>query len=184
MIGELPEALEVCGRAYQIRADFRNCLRIFEALSDPALNDWERAFILLMRLYRDPPADCAEEALRQAGWFLDGGDMPHSEPEPVRMIDWKHDESMLIPAVSKAAGIPDIRTLPFLHWWTFLGLFCEIGEGLFSAVMQIRRKRAHGQKLDRAEQDFLRKNADVVLLRTAEEQAAIDRTKAFLDSIT
>lgn len=181
----LPLSLSVNGRMLPIRADFRNVLRIFEALSDARLSDRERAFVLLRRLYAQPlrPED-AEEALKKACWFCDGGDMPKSEPEQIRMIDWRHDAHMLLPAVSRAAGVPDVRALPFLHWWSFLGLFCEIGDGLFSAVMQIRRKRAHGKKLDRAEQEFLRKNAAVVLLHTDEEQAAIDETAAFLKTIT
>lgn len=181
----LPQSLPVGGHMLPIRADFRNVLRIFEAIEDARLSDRERAFVMLRRLYAAPlrPED-AEEALRKACWFCDGGDMPKTEPEPVRMLDWKHDESMLIPAVSRAAGVPDVRALPFLHWWSFLGLFCEIGDGMFSAVMQIRRKRAQGKKLDKAEREFLRKNAAAVLLRTDEEQAAIDRTAAFLETIT
>lgn len=184
MTGTLPRELTVCGKQYRIRADFRNVLRIFEALGDQKLTDREKAYIVLMRLYEKPPEQYAEEALTQASWFMDGGDMPHSKPEVSPVLDWSHDESMLIPAVSRAAGVPDIRELPFLHWWTFLGLFGEIGEGLFSTVMSIRQKRARGKKLEKYEQEFLRRNKELVILRTADEQAAIEETEAFLKTIT
>ena len=185
MTGILPQTLTVGGRALPIRADFRNVLRIFEAAADEHLTDDEKAFICLKRLYAVPvPLIHGEEALRQAYRFCDGGDMPKSKPLPVRVLDWKHDEQILLPAVSRAAGVPDIRALPFLHWWTFLGLFGEIGEGLFSTVMHIRQKRARGKKLEKWEQEFLAQNKELVILRTAQEQAEIDETEAFLRELT
>lgn len=184
MTGELPNALTVCGKQLPIRADFRNVLRIFEAIEDPRLTEREKVYILLMRLFETPPESDADEALKQAVWFLDGGDMPKTKPEARPVLDWKHDENMLIPAVSRAAGVPDVRALPFLHWWTFLGLFGEIGEGLFSTVLSIRTKQARGKKLMDAEREFLSRNRELIALRTAEEKAAIDETEAFLNTIT
>ena len=185
MTGYLPEHLTVGGKQLPIRADFRNVLRIFEAAADEHLTDDEKAFVCMKRLYAVPvPLVHAEEALRQAYWFCDGGDMPHGKPEPVKVLDWKHDEQMLIPAISRAAGVPDIRALPFLHWWTFLGLFGEVGEGLFSTVMHIRQKRAHGKRLEKWEQEFLRRNRELILLRTAGEQADIAETEAVIRALT
>lgn len=180
----LPQLLTVAGKAYRIRADFRNILRMFDAFADPALSDAEKAYICLKRLYCDEiPPEHVEEALQQANWFCDGGDLPKSEPEPVKMLDWKQDGHMLMPAVSRAAGVTDIRALPFLHWWTFLGLFGEVGEGLFSTVMHIRRKQAHGETLDKWERKFAAKNPQLIHPRSAEEQAEIDETEAFLNTI-
>ena len=185
MTGELPQALTVAGRQMPIRADFRNVLRMIEALGDERLTEQERCFICLKRLYAVPvPVVSAAEALRQAFWFCDGGDMPKSKPEPIRVLDWKHDESMLMPAISRSAGVPEIRALPFLHWWTFLGLFGEIGDGIFSAVMHIRQKRARGKRLEQHEREFLLRHKELVLLRSAQETAEIAETEAFLRTIT
>lgn len=184
MIGVIPEALEVGGRAIPINADFRNVLTIFEAFNDTALTNEEKAYICLKRLYTAPVSFYeTEEAYEQAVWFLNGGDMPMSKPEEVRMIDWKHDESMIIPAVSKVLNTADVRAMPFLHWWTFLGSFGEVGEGLFSTVLHIRHKKAHGEKLTKSEQKFWQKNKSLCKLTTPEEQAAIDKTEAFLSTI-
>ena len=175
MIGFLPEALEVGEQAISINADFRNILTIFEAFNDTALTNEEKAYICLARLYTAPlPYYHIEEAYNKAMWFMQGGDMPMSKPEETRMIDWKHDESMIIPAVSKVLGTVDVRSMPFLHWWTFLGSFGEVGEGLFSTVLNIRQKKARGKKLTEGEQEFYCKNKNLCQLVTPEQQAETD----------
>lgn len=184
MIGQLPETLEVGGQLLPINADFRNVLTIFEAMNDPELSSGEKAYVCIRRLYRVPvPHALTEEAVQRAYWFCDGGDMPKTKPEQVRTIDWKHDEQMIFPAVSKTVGVVDVRELPYMHWWTFLGCFGEIGEGLFSAVMNIRRKKASGKKLEKWEEEFYRKNKRLIVLRTPEEQADIDETEKFLKTL-
>lgn len=184
MTGQLPVALEVGGRLLPINADFRNVLTIFEALCDCELSDREKAYVCLCRLYTVPvPNDAAEEAIKKAYWFCDGGDMPKTEPEAVRTVDWKHDEQIIFPAVSKTVGVVDIRVLPFMHWWTFLGSFGEIGEGLFSSVMNIRHKKAKGKRLEKYEEEFYSRNKELIRLRSPEEQTAIGETEAFLETI-
>lgn len=181
MTGQLPEVLEVSGEKYPINADFRNVLTIFEAFADKSLTDREKAYICTKRLYRDDiPVRAYGEAVRQAYWFCDGGDMPRTKPESFQIIDWKHDEHMIFPAVSKAAGVIDIRSLPFVHWWTFLGLFGEIGEGLFSAVVDIRRKIGKGRKLTKYEREFLSTGRDIIILHSDEELQDIRETEEFL----
>ncbi|MGN0615097.1 Gp15 family bacteriophage protein [Ruminococcus flavefaciens] len=184
MIGELPKALDVNGKTYAINSDFRNILTIFEAFNDSDLTNEEKAFVCIMRLYRTeiPSADI-EEAIRKAYWFCDGGDMPKTKPEKVKTLDWKHDEQIIFPAISKTAGVVDIRELPYMHWWTFLGCFGEIGEGLFSTVMHIRQKKAQGKSLDKWEKEFYNKNKELVKLITPEEQAEIDETEAVLKEL-
>lgn len=181
----LPDALTVDGVKYRINADFRNVLRIFDALNDTGLTESEKAYVTVHRLYNSDITGANFRALTErAYWFIGGGDMPQSKPSPVPLIDWNHDEHMMIPAVSRAAGIVDIRTLDFLHWWTFLGLFGEIGEGLFSTVLHIRQKQSKGKKLEKWEEEFYRDHRELVRIYTPEEQAEIDETTAFLDTIT
>lgn len=184
MIGQLPVALEIKGQSYKIDPDFRNILTIFEAFSDDLLTDREKAYICIKRLYiGNIPYDLVEEAIRKAYWFCDGGDMPKTKPDEIRTIDWKHDEQIIFPAVSKTVGVVDVRDLPYLHWWSFLGCFGEIGEGLFSTVLSIRRKKLKGKNLEKYEDEFFKQNKELIILRTAEEQAAIDETEEFLKTI-
>ena len=157
MIAMLPKSLEVCGVSYDINSDYRNVLRIFEAFNDSAITNGEKAYICLKRLYlTDIPDQHIEEA---------------------------HDEGFLLPAVSRAAGVVDIRALEYLHWWTFLGFFGEIGEGLFSTVVQLRRKLAEGRKLEKYELEFYERNKNLIIIRSPEEQAAVDETEAYLNEL-
>ena len=186
MIGLLPQSLSINGRDYDIDSDYRNILIICEAFSDNELTDHEKAYICMKRLFKSPesiPQGDLQEAVEKAFWFVGGGDIPKSEPSKIKLIDWKHDESIIFPAVNKVVGC-EVRALPYMHWWTFIGCFGEIGEGLFSSVMNIRHKRAEGKKLEKWEREFLKKHKELVTLRTDEERQAIDETEEFLKTIT
>lgn len=184
MIGELPTALIVNGKSYPIESDFRIVLNLFAELDSKELSDFDKAYLTVRTMYCDTiPNEDFIEAVKSAYWFLSGGDKPKSKPKEVKLIDWSHDESMIFSAVNKAAGC-EVRAVPYMHWWTFLGWFAETGEGLLSTVLTIRTKLADGKKLEKWEQDFLRSHKELVVLRTEEEQEAIDETEEFLKMIT
>lgn len=179
MIGNLPVSLEVDGKDYAIRTDFRVILLVFQALADPELSEQEKAAVILRSLYKELPGDL-QDALEKAVWFMDGGQSFRSGEK--RVMDWEQDEQMIFAAVNKVAGY-ETRAADYLHWWTFLGFFNEIGEGLFSTVVHIRQKRNRGKKLDKTEEEFYRRNREVVNLKkrlSKEEQAELDKVNALL----
>ena len=45
MLGQLPTTLQINGKKYEIRTDYRNVLRIFEAFADKELTDKEKMII-------------------------------------------------------------------------------------------------------------------------------------------
>lgn len=187
MIGELPTCLTVGGKAFAIRSDFRVALNIIQAMNDPELSPQEKCYVCLRCLYvsfESLPGENLQEAAEKAYWFIGGGDMPRSETD-VRIFDWEQDEGMIFPAVNKAAGY-ETRAVKYLHWWSFLGLFGEIGEGLFSQVSHIRRKIAKGEKLDKWEKRFVRENKALVTLKTKlsdEERRAEDEDETFINAL-
>ena len=184
MIGELPKALEVNGKLLPIYSDYRTVLQLFPMYDDPELSDAEKAFITVKVLYAcelDP--DDYVEAAKQAYWFIDGGSIPKSEPEKARIIYWKKDEHIIMPAISKVVGVPEVRSLEYMHWWTFLGAFGEMSEGLCSLVFNLRRKQSEG-KLEKWEKDFISKNQELVCIMTPEEEADLKELNDFLDTIT
>ena len=74
--------------------------------------------------------------------------------------------------------------MQYLHWWTFLGAYMEIGESLFSQILNVRIKKAKGKKLDDWERDFYKENKNLIDLDvkyTEEEQAERDRLNALLN---
>lgn len=169
MIGRLPMSVEIDGAEYKIRTDYRDILRIFEAFNDNELSDKEKWTVALVIFYEDIPEN-VDEAKEQFTWFLNReGEEEKKNSKP--LYDWKQDEQMIFQAVNKVAG-KEVRALEYMHWWTFLGLFSEIGESMFSSVVNIRNKRNKGKSLEKHEREFYRANRDVVDLkkRYANEQ--------------
>lgn len=179
MIGALPKALTVNGKIYSIYSDYRVALLIFSMCNDDTLNDKAKTYGCIQLLYKHHdqiPNSDLYEAEEQAKWFLDGGDMPKSKRQPKPLINWDQDEGIIFPALNKVAG-KEIREIDYMHWWTVLGLFNEIGEGLYSNVINIRYKLAHNKKLSKGEQDFYRNNKELIDIKvklTAEEQDELD----------
>ena len=184
MIGQLPETLEVNGLSYRINTYYRIALLIFQAYDDPELNVEEKHMTCLNCLYTDfDMLQCNDyaTALERAIWFLDGGDLPKKSAHS-KIIDWEQDEKIIFPAVNRVAGF-EVRSVPYLHWWTFLGYFSETGEGLLSTVLSIRNKKAKGKTLDKYEQSIYREHRELIDIKhklSSEEQAEIDFVNSLL----
>jgi hypothetical protein len=179
MIGKLPTMLNINGIERAIRSDFRIALNILQAFNDPELKETEKGLVMLECLYEDSFSnEEIQEAIEKAVWFLDGGTTEETKhKQSKKVMDWEQDEQLIFSAVNKIAGY-ETREKDYIHWWTFLGFFNEIGEGLFSTVINIRQKKNKGKKLEKYEQDFYRENKEMIDIKTkytAEEQAEIDK---------
>lgn len=195
MIGILPETLTVGGVEYSIRTDYRNVLQIFEAFQDPELEQTEKWIVAIYLMFED--FSCAddvfraardgfnlEEAIKQMLWFISAG-QPEKQVLEKPTYNWKQDEQIIFSAVNKVAG-KETRELEYLHWWTFLGYFNEVGEGTFSFIVGIRHKLNKGKKLEKNEKEFLSHNKELVKLekpKTREEQEQEDAYNALLDEV-
>lgn len=188
MVGDLPRTVDVNGIEYDIRTDFRDILRIVTAFSDPDLEDNEKVFVCLFVFYEDfedLPQDDYEAAFKTALRFIDYGTAEDGEENPQkspRVMDWEQDESIMFPAINKVAGF-EVRSAEYIHWWTFMGYYMEISEGIFSNVLSIRMKKAKGKKLEKWEREFWQSNKGICTLKTKlseEEQAEKDRLNALL----
>lgn len=184
MIGQLPKQLNINGINRAIRSDFRTALLIFIAYNDTELSEQEKSLVMLDCLYEDfvnIPGEDYQSAADQAVLFLDGGkastdEESSSHAKAKKVMDWEQDEQLIFSAINKVAGY-ETRDKEYLHWWSFLGLFNEIGEGLFSTVISIRSKKNKGKKLEKHEQEFYKENKSLIDIKvkiTAEEQAEKD----------
>lgn len=189
MIGELPTSLEIGGKQYKIRSDYRVILNICQAFNDPDLTKKEKCYVCIKCLYEDYariPRAYIQEAVEKAYWFVGGGDIPQGDVQQAKTLDWEQDESIIFPAVSKVAGY-EVRSVPYLHWWVFIGLFNEIGEGLFSEVISIRTKLRKGKPLEKYEREFYKNHRKMIDLQkrlTADEKQAEDEDYEFLKELT
>ena len=76
---------------------------------------------------------------------------------------------MIFSAINKVAG-KEIRSQEYMHWWTFMGLFNEIGEGMFASVINIRNKKARHKKLEKYEQEMYREYKDIIDIHSKRKQ--------------
>ena len=185
MLGLLPDSLIVAGKRYAIRSDFRNFLRIIEVFNDPELTNEEKVYVFLKRAYVEfdsIPNQHYEEAYKRAAEFMEW--QKEEKKHSPRLYDWVKDEQLIFPAVNKAAGM-EIRALPYLHWWTFLGYFQSIdSESLWGTVLSIRQKRAKGKKLEKWEREFYSNNRELCqITRTEVRKSAEDTLQEIFKSL-
>ncbi len=83
-------------------------------------------------------------------------------PKPA-LVDWDTDAAIMAPAVDKSWATA-AAAAPTCTGGSSSGHLVCIGDGQFAQVVSIRNKRLHGKKLDKAEQEFVRSNPDLVTL--------------------
>lgn len=175
----LPTSLEAGGMEYPIRSDYRAALDICAALSDPELDGRDRAAVLLDILYPDAgkmSPEHYEEAVERGLWFISGGTQEDSHPGP-RLVDWEQDFSYIVAPINRVAG-QEVRAVEYMHWWTFLAAYYEIGDCTFAQVVRIRDQLARGKRLDQADREWYKRNRQLVDFKrkfTEREEAVLDR---------
>ena len=171
----LPASVEVRGEMYAVRSDFRVILDILAAASDPELDGQEKALVTLSAFYPDfggMPEEFYEDALRACFRFIncDAGETPRSAP---RLVDWEQDYSLITAPVNRVLGF-EARGADYLHWWTYLAAYYEIGDCTFAQVVRIRDYLARGKSLDKQDREWYGKHRELVDFRrkytSAEEE--------------
>ena len=173
---DLPKEIEIGGVVYPItkEGDYRLILDIITALNDDGLSADERVYVCLMMFYGEITHN-PQEAANKILWFIAcGKEEKHDNKPPI--MSWEQDLPLLIAPINRVAGM-EIRSADYIHWWTFVSWYMEIGECAFSNITSIRQKRQKGIKLEKWEQEFFRENADKVLLKNRLNQDDLD----FLD---
>lgn len=166
---EFPTSLNIGGVDYKIRSDYRAVLDLLTALNDPELADEDEQITAFMQSnvimeimfpdFQNIPIEHWQEALDKVSEFVNMG--VAEERKKPKLMDWEQDAPILIPAINKVLNC-EIRAQEYMHWWTFLGAYMEIGESLFSNVINIRQKKAKGKKLEKWEQDFYKENKSLI----------------------
>ena len=183
---ELPTSVEIDGLEFAIRTDFRVILDIFAALDDSELNDQERAFAVLQMFYPDfDELVNYDAAIKELFKFINGGTEDVDQRRRPKLVDWQQDSQYIIAPINHVIGT-EIRAIPYdmetntggLHWWTFLAAYTEIGDCLFAQIVRIRDQKARGKKLDKSDQEFYKKNREIVDIKrryTPEEDEFIKK---------
>lgn len=165
---ELPTSITIEDRQYQItnNGDYRVILDCFSALSDSELSEDEKVLASLLIFYNefddieDLPTD--ENILKQFvvemfRFFNCGQEETVGANVGSPVIDWDTD-SMIVTAAINNVAHTEVRALPYLHWWTFMGYYMSVGDSILSTVVSIRNKLNRNKKLEDWEKDFKRDN--------------------------
>jgi len=176
LVDELPSQLEVDGKSYDIRSDFRTCLRIILAFEDPELSAVEKSTVLLKNLYIEMP-DNLDEAVNQGVIFLNGGDIFYAidDNDSMRLYSFTKDSPLVLSAFKQTHNIDLERE--DMHWWKFLALFMDLGGNTTFSNLVGLRKRVRTGKATKEEREVARELGAIMDVpdidnRTLEEREA------------
>lgn len=193
MMFEIPISLEVGGEQLSIRnnGDYRVVLDCFSALNDVELTKEERVYSALIIFYEkfntleDLTAfSNLNEAVKKMYWFFNcGDDKGVGAKKHRKLIDWEGDSQLIASAVNKVANT-EIRALPYLHWWTFMGYYLAIGESPLATIVGIRSKISENKKLEKYEQKFKNDNPQYFVWdsKSIEEKEAEEELESLWNS--
>lgn len=165
---ELPTKIAINDQEYKItnNGDYRMVIDCFFALNDVQLNQEYRIYTCLIIFYEDINSiddiatkfgDDLQTAIEKMFDFFSCGNSGHKTHH--KLLDWEQDEQLICSAVNNVAKT-EIRALEYLHWYTFMGYYCSIGESTFSTIVSIRDKLMRGKKLEKYEREFKDNNPE------------------------
>ena len=178
---DLPKTAVIDGKSYDLHTDFRNILQIICWLEREDLPVFIRWQVALGLFYEGSvPEESMPEAMEYLADFIRWG-QENGTPGP-KLLDWQLDADLIIADVNKAAGT-ELRAMPYVHWWTFLGWFRAIGPGQLSTLVSVREAVQKGRKLEGWQKDYLKENRRRVLMTkplTQDERQEKQRLEALL----
>ena len=165
MMWDLPTSVEIDGVEYKItnKCDYRMVLDVICALNDNELDDEQKVKTALYVFYEDiRPCQNLEKAIKEMYKIIAyGEEQEENQEQKPKLMDWEHDFKSLVAPVNRGLGY-EFRSVDYLHWYTFLSAYFEIGECQFQTIVSIRSKRMKGKKLENWEQEFYRENKKMV----------------------
>lgn len=173
MTWELPLTAKIGGIEYEIATDYRDILDIISRLQSDKDNEIKSlvALNLFYENYDSIPPEYRQEAANYLSSFINCFEPIEAKKSP-KQIDWEQDYNIMSAEINKVAG-QEVRLLPYLHWFTFIGYFHTIGEGQLSTICSIRKKLRDKKKLDRWEQEFYKENKSKIDFRRKAETEAV-----------
>lgn len=182
---DLPTTVTIKDREFGIRddGDYRMVLDVFSALQDIDIPKKERVITAIVIFYdgfsldnvfeKAESSEIMEELATKMFDFISCGQTNMGNKTNHKLIDWEQDEQLIASAVNNVANM-EIRTVDYMHWWTFMGHYISVGESVLSTVVQIRSKLVEGKKLEKHEQEFRKKNPEYFIWnrQTVEDREA------------
>ena len=165
---DLPTSILIEDKEFKIRnkGDFRVILDCFVALNDIELEEDLRITTSLIIFYEDfnsiedvvnTDVNTLSQLVQAMYRFFNCNEESVGAVKPYRLVDWENDSQMVIASINAVAH-KEIRSEPYVHWWTFMGYYLNIGDGAFANIISIREKIVKQKKLEKYEQEFVNDN--------------------------
>jgi hypothetical protein len=121
------------------------------AFEDDQLTGYEKQMIMLENL---------QAALEMGMKFLDGGKVGEDEDSGPRLFSFEKDANLIFAAFRQTHGI-DLQNIEYLHWWSFLALFMDLGADTAFCNLVGLRKRVKSGKATTEERETAREMGDM-----------------------
>ena len=186
---DLPIAITIGDKQFPIRnkGDYRMVLDCFATLNDMELDEKSRTIACLIIFYDGMKSEDdlyslgdLEAAIKGMFSFFELNNQSIGAKSKHKLVDWEKDEQLIVSAINNTAKM-EVRAVPYMHWWTFMGYYSAIGECPLATIIGIRDKIARGKKLEKYEKEYRKNNPQYFNwdYRTEEEKEA-DRLVAEL----
>lgn len=189
---EIPTSIELNNREFGIRnnGDYRVILDCFSALSDLELTKQERLFASLIIFYEDlneiddvSMLGDLQIAVQEMYKFFNCGVEDTGKSQKHKLIDWEQDAPLIFSAINNVAA-KEVRSEPYIHWWTFMGYYSAIKDCPLTTIVGIRDKIVKQKKLEKHEREFKNENPQYFVWnsKTVESNEADELAKALWNS--
>lgn len=131
----LPDSVTVDGKRYRVDLDFRNVLRMIDALGREDMLPGAREYVALKCVMKRPPRNTGTAIAALREMLFPGGKKQSGE----KMTDFVQDADLIRAAFLQAYGINLYRDR--LHWLEFTGLLACLPTGSrYADILSIRAR--------------------------------------------
>lgn len=174
LVDELPQSVEIDGKKYEIRWDFRISV-LYELLMDDDSVPLEDKFPMALNLYFPAVPEDIEVAMEAIQWFYNGGQEESKRKnngrkagKAQRIYSFQYDAPYIYAAFMSQYGI-DLNSTT-LHWWKFIALFQALDSKCqFSKIMGYRAMEI-SKDMPKKQKEFYREMKELYRLPVSETE--------------
>lgn len=174
LTSKAPEFVKIDDIEYKINTNFRDCLKIILAFEDVNLTQDEQVRVLLYNLYSNEDGELSEtlvnyqKAVELGIKFLDCGEnnTDKKDNDKPRVYSFSQDSKYINSAILNKTNGVNLEMIDYLHWWTFVNYFMDMGESQFSNIVHLREQHRKGKLTKEEKQQCEAIGWDVIKLKS------------------
>lgn len=129
LLDKLPDRLNINGRGYQIKTNFRDWIKFENVMLNQKASDMDKV-IMIDSIFIDKPLSL-NQAIEALIKFYQCDEQKKSKGKKSlstkRIYDYEFDQFLIYTAFLQFYKI-DLNQIEYMHWWTFRQLFLELPE--------------------------------------------------------